>query len=205
MPHPTNAQDSDATSLSLLHAVRVSPGSSHVWEEFVVRYQGMIEAWCRAWGLQDSDRHDVSQEVLLSLSRAMQTFEYDSTGSFRAWLKTVTRNALFDWQKKQQKPGRGHGDTAILNRLQLVEARDDLARRLENEYDSELKDLAILRVRMRVKPRTWQAFQLTALDGLNGQEVASQLDMQVAHVYVAKSEVLKLLNEEVRKLDSGEG
>ena len=194
--------DSNATSASLLVAIRDATQSAEVWEQFVDRYQGMINKWCHAWGLQESDRHDVSQDVLLSLSKAMKDFEYDSSRSFRAWLKTVTRNAISSWKKKHLKPGYGHGDSAMLSRLHSVEAREDLSRRLEAEYDTELRDLAILRVRMRVKPRTWQAFQLTAIDGKSGQDVAEQLEMQVAHVYVAKSEVLKLLNEEIRRLDN---
>ena len=85
--------------------------------------------------------------------------------------------------------------------MQTIEAGDDLASRLEAEYDAELMELGILRVRMRVKPRTWQAFQLTAMEGRSGADVAAELGMQVAHVYVAKSEVLKALRDEVMKLD----
>ena len=194
--------DSDTTSASLLLAIRDATQSAEVWEQFVERYQGMIDKWCHTWGLQESDRHDVCQDVLLSLSQAMKEFEYDSSRSFRAWLKTVTRNAISAWKKKHQKPGQGHGDTAMLSRLHSVEAREDLELRLQAEYDAELKDLAILRVRMRVQPRTWNAFRMTAIESISGKDAAAKLDMQVAHVYVAKSEVLKLLNEEIRRLDN---
>ncbi len=196
LEHSTNH-----TSATLLHALQAADGDEDAWSRFVLRYEPLIQRWCHSWGLQDSDIRDVTQDVLLRLSRAMQKFEYDASRSFRAWLKTVTHHAWVDWARQQQKPGQGHGDTKTLMALQSVEAGSDFSLRLEAEYDAELMELAILRVRMKVKPRTWQAFQLTAMESRTGAEVAAELDMKVAHVYVAKSEVLKALRDEVMKLD----
>jgi DNA-directed RNA polymerase specialized sigma24 family protein len=64
-------------------------------------------------------------------------------------------------------------------------------------------DLAMLRVAQRVEQHTWRAFQMLAIDGLSGAEVASQLGMQIGMVYVAKSRVQKLLQEEIRQLERG--
>lgn len=190
---------SDATSVSLLHSLRTNPDSV-VWSQFVDRYEGLIKNWCRAWGLQEADRDDVTQDVLLSLSKAMREFRYDPSQSFRAWLKTVTRNAAGSFGKKSQRPGKGSGGSTIVKIMSSLEAQDDLSKRLEDEYDGELTELAILRVRMTVKPRTWQAFQLTAIDGRSGAEVAKELNMQVSHVYVAKSELMKALRLEIQRL-----
>lgn len=193
--------ENEATSSTLLNSLRSSPDDSVTWRRFLSRYQPLIAKWCRAWQLQDSDAADVTQEVLVRLARAMKEFEYDSKNSFRAWLKTVTRNAWIDWAKQTAKPGKGYGDTAVVRLLNTVEARDDLSKRLEAEYDIELMDMAILRVRMSVPPRTWNAFELSALEGLQGKEVAAQLKMQVAHVYVARSEVKTALQVEIRRLE----
>jgi RNA polymerase sigma-70 factor (ECF subfamily) len=57
------------------------------------------------------------------------------------------------------------------------------------------------RVRLRVAPRTWEAFRLTALEGLSGAEAARRLEMQVAAVYMAKRNVQKKLREESRRLE----
>jgi RNA polymerase sigma-70 factor (ECF subfamily) len=54
---------------------------------------------------------------------------------------------------------------------------------------------------MRVAPQTWQAFWLTALEGLSGAEAATRIPMQVAQVYVAKRRVEKMLREEIAKLE----
>ena len=88
--------------------------------------------------------------------------------------------------------------------LQTVEAREDLVRRLDEEFDRELLEEAMARVRVRVAPRTWEAFERTAVRGESGAEAAAALGMKVATVFVARSKVQKMLQEELRKLDAGE-
>jgi RNA polymerase sigma-70 factor (ECF subfamily) len=85
--------------------------------------------------------------------------------------------------------------------LHSVEAREDLVHHLEAEFDRELLEEAMARVRLRVAPRTWEAFRLTALEGLSGAEAAERVPMQVAQVFVAKRRVQKMLTAEVAKLE----
>jgi hypothetical protein len=59
-------------------------------------------------------------------------------------------------------------------------------------------------VRPRVAPRTWDAFRLTALEGCTGAAAAAQLEMKVAQVYVAKSEIKGMTRREVRRLEGTE-
>ena len=72
---------------------------------------------------------------------------------------------------------------------------------LEKQYEEELLAVAKERVRQRVQPQTWQAFQLYACDKIPARQVAATLQMAVAEVYVAKSRTIKLLQQEIRKLD----
>ena len=198
-----DAAPADATSLSLLLRLRHAPADQGAWREFVARYGRRIYLWCRQWDLQEADAEDVTQNVLAILAERLRTFEYDPAGSFRAWLKTVAHHAWGKYVSQLARPGRGTGDADAPTRLQSVEARDDLAARLEEEFDRELLDLAMLRVAQRVEPHTWQAFTLTALDGQSGSDVAARLDMPVAMVYVARSRVQKMLKDEIQLLEAG--
>ena len=158
-------------------------------EQFRPRYQPRILEWCRRWRLQESDAQDVSQAVLLKLSRSMATFVYDPSRSFRGWLKTITHHAWRDLVDERKRTGVGSGDSRMGELLENIEAGDSLVEQLEEEYRRELVDEAMARVRPRVAPRTWDAFRLTALEGCSGAAAAAQLQMKVAHVFVAKSEV----------------
>ena len=51
--------------------------------------------------------------------------------------------------------------------IQAIEAREELADRLEAEFDLELLEEAGRRVRTRVAPHTWEAYRLTAIEGLS--------------------------------------
>jgi RNA polymerase sigma-70 factor (ECF subfamily) len=198
---PMEVADDAQTSPTLLGRLGQEPTNQAAWEEFVERYGRRIYAWCRQWGLQDADAQDVTQMVLTRLAQRLRTFAYDSSGSFRGWLRTLTHHAWCDFVAARERPGRGSGDSAVESCLHTVEARADLLAVLEEAFDRELFDEASARVRLRVSPRIWDAFRLTALEGQSGAEAAAQLGMQIAAVFKAKSRVQRLLQEEVRKLE----
>src|SRR5205085_6200505 len=168
---------------------------------FVEHYGAKIYAWCRRWDLQEADAQDVTQNVLLKLAEKLRDFEYDASRSFRAWLKTLTHHAWSDYQEARRRPGQGSGDSQVGLLLDSVVAREDLLQRLEEEFDRELLDEAMARVRLRVAPQTWEAFRLTAVEGLAGAEAAAAIPMQVAQVFVAKRRVQTMLQEEVARLE----
>jgi RNA polymerase sigma factor (sigma-70 family) len=199
----SNDVTDSATSASLLARLQQAPADETAWTEFVRRYGTLIQGWCRHWGLQEADSQDVSQDVLLKLVRAMQAFRYDPTQRFRGWLKTVAHHAWQDLARSRKQVGAG-GNPAAGDPLQSLAARDDLAVWVEKAYEQELLERALQRVRPRVQPRTWDAFRLTAFDGLAGTEVATKLGMAVTSVYKAKSNVQKLLEAEVLVLEEGE-
>ena len=192
------------TSSTLLGRLRRDPRDQAAWNDFVARYQPRILDWCRGWGLQESDAQDVTQAVLLKLSRSMATFVYDRSRSFRGWLRTITHHAWRDLVAERKRAGVGSGDSRVAELLENIQAGDGLVQQLEEEFRRELLDEAMARVRPRVDPRTWDAFRLTALEGSSGTAAAAQLQMKVAHVYVAKSEVKIMIREEVRKLEGNE-
>jgi RNA polymerase sigma factor (sigma-70 family) len=127
-----------STHVSLLVQLRLDPANQSAWRDFVSRYGRQIYGWCRQWGVQDADAEDVTQSVLLILAERLRDFHYDPQGSFRAWLKTVTYHAWSKNRESRQRSGQGSGDSFVAQRLDSLEARDDLASKLEAEFDREL-------------------------------------------------------------------
>jgi RNA polymerase sigma-70 factor (ECF subfamily) len=192
------------TRLSLLtRLTRPGPLDEAAWREFVDRYAPLIFRWCRQHGLQASDSEDVTQQVMLKLATHLPTFSYDPTKSFRAWLRTLTHHAWVDFLSDNRN--RGSGDTGVWKVLGTVESRDDLLKRIDEEFDLELLEMAAERVRMRVESGTWDAFRLTAIEGVPAAEVARRLGKQVATIYVARQNVQRLLREELADLDRPAG
>ena len=191
------------TSATLLARLRKVPPDQAAWAQFADRYGRKIYGWCRQWNLTEADAEDVAQNVLLKLAEKMRLFEYDSSRSFRGWLKTITRHAWSDYWSGR-KAVVAAGGSQVLEMMRTVEAREDLVLKLDEEFDRELLDEAMARVRMRVVPRTWEAFERTAMRSESGADAAKALGMKVATVFVARSKVQKMLQEELRKLDAPE-
>ncbi len=177
---------------------------AEAWREFVDLYGRQVYKWCRWWQLQDADAREVTQQVLLQLVAKMKEFVYDPSRSFRAWLKTVAQRAWRNLAESRAHRPLAGGGNEQWQRLLSIPARDDLAHRLEEEFDRELLDKAMLRVRLRVAPHNWEAFRLTALDGVPAAEVADRLSMKIANVYAARSSVQRLIRQEMEKLDRGD-
>lgn len=194
-----NSNTESRTRASLLVRLRQTPADQTAWAEFVDRYGRKIYGWCRHWGLQEADSQDVTQDVLVRLAGKMQGFAYDPSRSFRAWLKTLARHALSDFCDVRGRAATG--GSQIVELLRTIEAREDLVRQLEGEFDQEVLTEATARVRARVTPKTWRVFEMTAYEGCSGAEAAEALGMTVAAVFVAKGRVQKLLQDEVRQLE----
>src|SRR5271169_2501591 len=115
------AQPSESdTRVTLLGRLRAAPNDPAAWSEFVEWYGGKIYVWCRAWGLQEADANDVTQDVFVKLSGCMKDFQYDPNGGFRKWLKTVTHHAWYDHLLKKRKPGEGVGGDLAWEGLSTV-------------------------------------------------------------------------------------
>jgi RNA polymerase sigma factor (sigma-70 family) len=194
---PTD-RDAD-TSLTLLERLQKNPEDPQAWKLFIERYQPRIRRWCLTWGLQESDADDVAQDVLVKLFAVLGKFQYDPSRSFRAWLKTVTQHVWLDFvAARRRDPVRT--SERIDTITDSADAQSDLERQLEDAFEHELLEVAMHRIKERAKPAYWEAFHLTAIEGLSGAEVANKLGIPVGTVFVAKHRVQKMLQEEVRVL-----
>lgn len=186
-----------STSVSLLERLR-GPDREEAWAELVARYGPPVYQWFLRWRLQPADAADLVQEVFVRLVRRMPEFRYDDRRSFRAYLKTLARYAWCDLQERSRSAGPGK---AGMEELEEVTAREDLERRLEEQFDHELLNEAMALVATRVNGSTWEAFRLQAIEGLPATEVAGRLAMKIASVYKARSNILRMLREAVQELE----
>jgi RNA polymerase sigma-70 factor (ECF subfamily) len=170
------------------------------WRTFVNVYAPLVHGYCRKRGLQDADAADVTQEVLAQVVRSIQAFEHDSArGRFRDWLRTVIHGKLTRWCEKRPRErgvaGRADGHD-LLEQLPAPEVDNAWAA----EFNAHVLQTALGRIRDGFETKTWHAFEEVWAQNRPAAEVAHELEMPVAAVYVAKSRVLKRLREEVLHL-----
>lgn len=190
----------EATRPSLLVRIR-DHRDELAWSEFAGLYTPLIYRYARQAGLQDSDASLVTQDVLVTVARTIHRFDYDrQSGSFRGWLKVVTRSRLSDFARAQGKHVSGSGDTAVLRVIdeQPDPSQPDL---WEREYRRSLFEWAVDRIRSDFEEATWQAFWRTSVDGTPPAQVAENLGLSVGAVYIARSRVLAKLRNEIQKAE----
>lgn len=187
------------TSTTLLRKLRQHPPNEHAWNTFVEKYGRLIFGWARHWGLSPEDSEDLTQSVLMDLARQMSEFRYDPRLRFRGWLHTLT---FRKWRRflSDRKRNRAGSDDIALENASTPEAHKDFLARLQVDSERELLALAKEKVRARVQPKTWEAFRLTALENLSGADAAVRLGMKVGSVFVARSKVQRMIQDEYRQL-----
>jgi len=200
------AIDFQSTSLGMVRSLTAPVTDAKTWERFVRTYGPQIIQWCRDHGLQEADALDVSQEVLLRISRQIPRLEYDPQRSFRGWLQAVVHGAWVDWVEANTSRRRPAGlvvqrNPWVSDSLFSMPAREELLNRLDACYDLELFELAAQRVRTRVSPQTWSVFERVALWGEASTEVSQHMNITAEAVRAARSRVQDLLRVEVRRLE----
>jgi RNA polymerase sigma-70 factor (ECF subfamily) len=195
--------DSPATRASLLVRLR-DARDAHAWSQFVDVYAPLIYGFARKQGLQDADAADLVQDVLRSVAGAIGRLDYDSRlGSFRGWLFTIARNRLRDTFARGAAALEATGGTGMQQILLEQPAPDEEAA-WNADYERRVFGWAAEQVRRDVHDTTWEAFHQTAVEGRSGPEVAANLGLTVAAVYLAKSRVMARLKEKIAMLREDE-
>lgn len=191
-----------STPVSLLRCLQAGQAGQEDWKRLVDRYGPPIVAWCLRRGLQPSDADDVAQDVLIKLYRRLPEFQYNSAVGFRPYLRRLIHSTWCDCLEQLRRIER-LGATGNVE-LDEQEARRDLERQLQEQFDQELLDEALVRVAGQVEPHTFEAFRLQAIEGLPAEQVAQRLEMKIASVYKAKSNVQQRLRDMIAVLEGGE-
>jgi RNA polymerase sigma factor (sigma-70 family) len=178
------------------------------WREFFDTYWKFIYGVAIRSGLSDQEAEDVVQETVLSVAKKMPEFVYDPARcSFKGWLMHVTRLRIIDQLRRRQpafqQAPRGDADS---RRTPTVERVPDAAAAVQQdatwdeEWERNLVDAAMERVKLRVKPEHFQIFYLSAVKGLGTGEVARMLQVSIGQVYLVRHRVAKEVKREVARL-----
>lgn len=183
-----------STPQSLLERLRAHPDNS-AWNRFVELYTPVLLRWASHLGLHGNDAADLVQDIFVVLVQKMPEFDYDPARSFRAWLKTVTRNV---WKERCRKEARARADALSIE--QDFPVPDPAEEFWDREYREWLVRRAFERLRPDFEDTTWRACLMTVLEEKTVATVALALGLSEASVYAARSRVLRRLRAELRGL-----
>jgi len=216
---------SDPSSISSTLLDRIRSRQPEAWRRFVDLYGPVVYRWCRQLGVGYADAADVVQETFAAVAAGVGRFHRDAPGdSFGGWLRTITRNKVFDhFRRRQGRPTAEGGTNAYREMLNVPESVDSVSRgegsaggvsafpgdsreafganeRLE--FDGRFARRVLDLVRAEFEPRTWDAFWRITVDGQTPAEVAAAVEMSLPAVYKAKSRVLQRLRAALKDLQN---
>ncbi len=173
---------------SLLSAVR--RGDEIGWDEFYAMYKPLILLRGGDLRLNQTEKEELIQLVMLSFFNTSKTFHYDkSKGRFRDYLKRTIQNKACDLMRKRRD-----AEVSIEDILPTVEQMfADGEDRWEKEWQDHILKQALDDLRNAASPLVYQAFSMLSLENMSGKEVAETLGISTNAVYVYKHEALKKL------------
>src|SRR5262252_3966198 len=182
--------------------LRAQTGEETAWKDLTDLYRPLIIGWLNRRGVPAIDLEDLSQDVLLSVVRHLPAFQHSGhRGAFRSWLRTIVCSRTVDYWRGIDAGAQAQGGSGAAAALQqIADPGSDLNRQWDEEHDRYVLNCLLDLVEEEFEPTTLRAFRRLALDGASGAEVAQELGLSVAAVYVAKSRVLQRIRQEAEGL-----
>jgi RNA polymerase sigma factor (sigma-70 family) len=161
------------------------------WRELFDRYWQLIYSVACKAGLTESEAEEVVQKTVLSVAKKMDSFTYDpAVCSFKGWLKHVTQLRILDQFRKRgprefqpARPKPATVGTATLERIPDP-APFPLEAVWDKEWEQNLVEAAMERVKRQVSPTHYQIYYLHVIKGRSARQVASMLGVATAQVYL---------------------
>jgi RNA polymerase sigma factor (sigma-70 family) len=184
-------------------------GDQAGWQEFFDTYWRLIYSVAVKAGLTDTEAQEVVQETLLEVAKKMPGFRYDpALGSFKGWLLHTTQwkiSAQFKRRRRERREIHLPEETGTATRA-LERLPDPISldwdKVWEAEWERNLLEAALEKVKLRVSPAQFEIFYLHVLKERPVKEVAATLEVSAGQVYLARHRVGRRLKSEVRRLRS---
>ena len=186
-----------ATSLSLLD--RATKRETDAWNRLVRIYSPLVYHWAiKESHLSPEDAADIVQAVFVAVSRGLEGFRHDQPGgTFRGWLRVITRNKIRDLVRRRQRDVAPVGGSTFHERIQeLPEVDEELP---ASERVLILREVLQL-IQADFKPTTWSIFERSVLKEHSTADIASDLGMTEFAVRQACYRVRRRLKAEMTGL-----
>lgn len=181
-------------------------GDDESWRVFFETYWRLIYSVALKAGLTRVEAEEVVQETVICVAKNIHKFKRDRRlGSFKGWLRNLTRWRIADQLKKRTGLLPGEAGDAARN-YELLEDLPDLVDEVatlewEQEWQSHLLKAAKQRVKSRVREEQYQLFDLYVIKHWPVTRISQTLGVSATQVYLAKLRITRLLRREVRRLE----
>jgi RNA polymerase sigma factor (sigma-70 family) len=176
------------------------------WREFFDTYWKPIYSFALRCGCSPDEAEEVVQETIIALSRKMPDYQYRREScSFKGWLLHIANCRIIDLLRKrsrQQKRAPALDGKVEGSLEEIPDQRPSALEQLwEEEWQSNVLNAALERVKMKVRPDHFQIFHLSFVKQQSVLQIAKVLGVNRAQVYLVKHRIGALLKREVRSME----
>lgn len=190
--------DEQLIELALAHDARA-------WTQLVSVLQPVLFRLCRRCGVSPDCAHDIVQETFLSALKNMEKFRLRSSSrSIHAWFVMIARSRICDMVRKNRRFARTRLTSSSCFANLFGCAVDESS--FKSHEDDCLRarfDHAMEYTRSVTSDGSWCLFYSVAVEGDTASEVARRNGTTTNCVYLAKSRVMRRLQDALQRLAIG--
>jgi len=183
------------------------------WKVFFDTYWRLIYSAAVKAGLTDAEAQDVVQETVIGVLKNLPDFEYDARkGSFKNWLLKLTSWRIGDQMRRRQQGARERPEPKpreprTSTRTETIARVPDPAGEKwmaswNEEWERNIIDAAIDRVKKKVDPKQYQIFDLYVFKNWSVTRICRIMRINPGRVYIAKHRINALIKKEIINLQA---
>ena len=183
------------TSRTLLE--KISSGDEISWDEFYSRYAPVIQALAKYREIPESDVEDICQQVMIQFFKQSKSFRFDpDLARFRTYFGRIINAKIIDYFRERRVQTPDHSEPGI--------ADSGIEQLFIGEWRKVVLKDAEQKLKNRVSPETYQAYELYAVQERPVEKVAAYLDCSVNQVYQAKKRCFAIMKEILLEMNNAD-
>jgi len=157
-----------------------------LYDEYFTRLSAYVFKFCKSTSLTE----DVLQEVFMKLwvnRSALNLIEIPE-----AYILLITKNTTIDWLRKLA------GQTTLIVDLTLVSRNEKCGNEAEDKMNVDSLESLIAKALSQLSGQKQKVFQLSKIEGLSHDEIASELHLSKSTVKNHLSETMKYIRRQIQ-------
>ena len=175
-----------ATSKTLLD--KIASGDEISWDEFYLKYSPVVKAVAQYKGVRAVDAEDICQQVMMQFFKQSKTFKFDpDIARFRTYFGRIVNSKICSYFRNAQD--------LPTEDLEWIPVDTETENLFMDEWRKVILQEAEQKLKQRVAPETFQAYELYAVQNRPVKKVAEYLDCTENQVYQAKKRCFAMMRE----------
>ena len=177
------------TSKTLLD--KIASGDEISWDEFYQKYSPIVKALAQFKGLNAADADDICQQVMMQFFKQSKSFKFDpNIAKFRTYFGRIVNAKIINYFRRKENK-----EILVDDVMPDIPVDPEIEAIYMSEWRKTLLIEAQQKLKERVAPETYQAYELYAVQGRPVEKVAAYLDCSVNQVYQAKKRCFAMMRE----------